>query len=104
MNPNNDNPNNNNNNNSSDSQAEKVDKTLPQDNPSLHIEMNDEVDLNPHYIHDLWTQFMHITGINHFDANSSQPITQQEDHDVFLATVTALGRPETNLALLCNQF
>ena len=91
MNPNTENTDNTDN---SSSLAKEVDETLVQDNPSLNIKMNDKVDLHPHYVHRLWTQLMHLAGINIIDASSSQTITQQEDHDEFFAIVTALGRPQ----------
>ena len=50
MNPDTENPNNT---NSSDSQAKEVDETLIQENPSLNLKMNDEVNIHPHYIHGL---------------------------------------------------
>ena len=58
--------------------------------------MNNDVDLEPCYFHGLWTQLLKLAGINLIDANSSQPTTQQEDHDVFLTIVTAFGRPPTD--------
>ena len=47
---------------------------------------------------------MELAGINIIDANTSQPIMCQEDHEAFLTIVAALGRPKSNLNLLCNQF
>ena len=94
MNSDNENPDN----NDSDSQAKEVDDMFVQENPSLHLELNHDDDLEPHYIHGLWTQLMKCAGINLVDANSSQPITQQDDHDMFLKIVTVLSRPPTDLA------
>ena len=58
----------------------------------LHIHMNEnEPQLEPYYIHCLWTQLTKLVGINIIDANSSQPITLPEDHQAFIAIVTVLG-------------
>ena len=79
-------------------QAEEVHENLVQENPSLHIQMNEnEPELKPHYIHSLWTQLTKIVGINISDANLSQPITQLEDCQAFLTIVTAFSQPESYL-------
>ena len=50
-------------------QAEEVDKNLIQENPGLHIKVNEnKAQLHPHYIHGLWTQLMKLAGINLIDA------------------------------------
>ena len=44
-------------------QADEVVENLIQENPSLHIKINkDEPELEPHYIHALWTQLMKLIG------------------------------------------
>ena len=84
-------------NNDIDSPAEEVSEALVLENPSCHLKMNGEVDLEPHYIHGLWTQSMKLAEINLIDTNSSQPVTQQEDCGMLLTSVTALSRPPTDL-------
>ena len=43
--------------NESIGQTEEVDENLIQENPGLHIKMNEnEACLEPHFIHGLWTQ------------------------------------------------
>ena len=61
--------------NNSNSEAKELDENIVQENPSVNFEMNDEVDLQPQYLHQLWTQLMSLTRINLSDANSTQPIT-----------------------------
>ena len=71
--------------------AKEVDKSLAQENPAIHIEMNkNEAQLHPQYVCGLWTQITKLTGINTIDTNSSQLIIYQEDHEAFLTIVTAL--------------
>ena len=85
-------------------QVDEVDENLVQENPSLHIQMNEnEPDLKPHCIHG-WTQLTKLIGINIIDANSSQPINLPEDHQAFLTIVTALSQPKSNLNHLHNWF
>ena len=53
-------------------QAEEVDEDLIQENPGLHIQMNEnEACLKPHYIHRLWIQLTKLIGTNIIDANST---------------------------------
>ena len=86
-------------------QANKVDENCVQENPGLNIKINkDEPELKPHYICSLWTQLTTLIGINLIDANLLQPIILPEDCQAFLAIVTALGQPESDLNNFCNQF
>ena len=66
--------------------------------------MNDEVDIQPWYLHQLWSQLMSLTGINVINANLTQPINHQEDLKVFHTILTALGRAVTDLDIFHNWF
>ena len=69
----------------SDSKAEEEEEISPQGDPPgnaknlpaqphqpINFEMNDKVDLQPRYIHGLWTQLMSLARINLIDTNSTQ--------------------------------